>query len=124
MTSSRPRPTSSRDEVVSARPSSHPYRWDEDEDTSAANSSPQRGDEDEAAVMVRALADDIAQRYLCGHCTSVGAEAAVTPGRIRLNVTHDPGCPVLIGVVPHWHDLRRVTTAAVPVFITHRKATP
>ena len=32
-TSSPPRPTSSRDDVVTPRPSSHPYRWDEDEVT-------------------------------------------------------------------------------------------
>jgi hypothetical protein len=35
-TSSHLVPTSSRDEVVSARPSSHPYRWDEDEHTQPA----------------------------------------------------------------------------------------
>lgn len=38
-------PTSSRDEVVSARPSSHPYRWDEDEHTHGPSARPDPQDE-------------------------------------------------------------------------------
>lgn len=73
-------------------------------------------------------ARDIAQRYLCGHCTSTGAKAStdVNTGRVRLEVTHDPGCPVLVGVVPHWHDLRRAQSSSSysgQIFISHREDT-
>lgn len=44
-TSSPPRPTSSQDELVSPRPSSHPYRWDEDEVTHHRPTEAQQRDE-------------------------------------------------------------------------------
>ncbi|MFD7772428.1 AAA family ATPase [Streptomyces sp. NPDC059787] len=46
-TSSPPRPTSSRDEVVSPRPSSHSFRWDEDEVTHHRPDGAQQRDEDD-----------------------------------------------------------------------------
>lgn len=49
-TSSPPRPTSSRDEVVRPRPSSHSFRWDEDEVTQNGQARPHPWDEDEDEV--------------------------------------------------------------------------
>lgn len=59
-------------------------------------------------------ADALAASYRCGHCNSDTGMHTDDTGIVHVTVHHDPGCPVLTGVLPSAPDVLRALDGDVP----------
>ena len=59
------------------------------------------------------MAAAAAAAYSCGHCAAFTRIAVARPGVALADVFHDPGCPVLRGVVDRAPAARRAVIAAL-----------
>ena len=59
------------------------------------------------------MAAAAAAAYSCGHCAAFTRIAVARPGVALADVFHDPGCPVLRGVVDRAPAARRAIMAAL-----------
>ncbi|MGW3134391.1 hypothetical protein [Streptomyces sp. NPDC001139] len=54
---------------------------------------------------------ELAQNYRCSHCRSTTEVTTGEHGGLRLVISHDPGCPVLNGVLSVLPDAQRAASA-------------